>query len=177
MGPLLRVSMSLPGVVEPECLDTLLGPFSSFMSLSNLISCREFFFLSCLGSAFSQTVATIPCCLPPAGPKTGAAKHAAPFGLKTLKVFNMHSNTPFRVQLWAAMYFKPPCFAIVNLWGVHVNLDINGNLTGLWLQLWTISSKEVHVASSVGWVLLYLLAVRTISQREKTYNYLILFIL
>ena len=26
---LFRVSMSLPGVVEPECLDTLLGPFSS----------------------------------------------------------------------------------------------------------------------------------------------------
>ena len=66
---------------------------------------------------------------PRAGPETGAAKHAAPFGLKTLKAFNMHLNTPFKVQLWAAC-FKPPCFAIVNLWAIHVNLDINGNLTG-----------------------------------------------
>ena len=41
---------------------------------------------------------------PRAGPETGAAKHAAPFDLKTLKAFNMHLNTPFKVQLWAAMF-------------------------------------------------------------------------
>ena len=52
--------------------------FSLFISLSSLISFREFFFL--------------------AGPETGAAKHAAPFGL-TLKTFNMHLNTPFKDQL------------------------------------------------------------------------------
>ena len=41
---------------------------------------------------------------PRAGPEMGAAKHAAPFGLKTFKDFNMHLNTPFKVQLWAAMF-------------------------------------------------------------------------
>ena len=46
---------------------------------------------------------------PRAGPEMGAAKHAAPFGLKTLKVFNMHLNAPFKIQLWAAMVQATMC--------------------------------------------------------------------
>ena len=48
---------------------------------------------------------------PGAGPEMGAAKHAAPFRLKTPKAFNMHLNTPF----FGRPCFKPPCFAIDNL--------------------------------------------------------------
>ena len=82
--------------------------FSLFISLSSLISFREFFFL--------------------AGPETGAAKHAAPFDL-TLKTFNMHLIHLSRIS-FERPCFKPPYFAIDNLYAIPEKSDINGSLTG-----------------------------------------------
>ena len=42
---------------------------------------------------------------PLAGPETGAAEHAAPFGLKSLKSFqHAVKYTSLKLQLWAAMF-------------------------------------------------------------------------
>ena len=105
---LFRVSMGLPGVVEPECLDTLRVFF-----LIHLFHCPVWFraglflelgFGTLVQRFWRLWLQFLLVAFPLAGPETGAAKHAAPFGLKTLKAFNMHLNTPFKVQLWAAMF-------------------------------------------------------------------------
>ena len=123
--------------VNESSWDTLLGPFSSFISLSNLISCREFFFLSWVLVPWFSVFANcgynsylLPS--PGLGQKRGLRNtphHSASKPLK-LSGFNMHLNTPFKVQLWAAMFQASMFCNRQSLGGSH-NLDINGNLTGL----------------------------------------------
>ena len=91
--------------VNESSWDTLLGPFSSFISLSNLISCREFFFLSWVlvpwFSVFTDcgyNSSLLPS--PGLDQKRGLRNmpHHSASKLKPLKAFNMHLNTLFKVQ-------------------------------------------------------------------------------